>query len=109
MNETVLINAVRIELGLNINISLHAVLRYIERTYHKDIRFECERRWKFLEHGLSADDYQLMKFIKKFYPNDYERAMDDIYFFTNDKLKTFDYDGLRFVIRDDTVVTIHTI
>lgn len=95
------------------HISVHALLRYIQRTYHLDIEkirseIACRARLgnKRVNFTLQVTDGELVKFIEKNHPRVIENSRADLQYYTTDRFETFIRDNMKFVVRDSTLITV---
>lgn len=91
------------------HVSVHALLRFVERNYKVDVGYEralYRSKWKIPNH-VDVSDTKILAWIRNKYPGMIDRAEDDIKFLTKGKLSTFVDDGVKYVIREMNVITVH--
>jgi hypothetical protein len=106
-HETMLFNAVAKALNIKIDISAHAVIRYVERFLKHDVKlsFMIKTRNRNSS-GTRVTDDTIITYIKRNHPDQYDLAMDHLTFLTRGRTSSFTDDGIRYTIRDLNLITI---
>lgn len=94
-------------------ISVHALLRYVQRTYHLDvekIRAEIACRARILNKkitfAIKVTDGEVVRFLEKNHPGVVENSRADLQYYVKDHNESFVYDNMKFIIRDNTLITV---
>lgn len=103
--------------GKRVYLSIHAILRFIERNYNEDIvaiRLGMNTQWRSAttattRNNTKISDTELFRYLHKNHKSLIERAKDDINFYVQNKTYNFVADDLQFIIRDATLITVYEV
>ena len=93
-------------LGLNLDLTVHSMIRYAERFCGVNVK-GIRSKW-LADYGTFMREGRLFHEIKSQEPGLMERIKDDLRYLTQGHTETFEDDNVRFCISDDySLITVY--